>query len=923
MQEAFARAPRPSKKKISKGAAFHYSPRVAELRPMARKLAPQVGVNERYTGLPNYAQLIMQLQRLAGNEAVTSLLAGSRPPESTHSPYPFGVVLFDGVLQREKAPSDDKGGWKDADNSGDGWNVHARTVKGTGIIRIPVEGITLGNQEAFYGTDKKNTDAAKTTESAAGKAIVLIPEGLKPEKPIDVMLHLHGYEFRSFDPYAGWRQRSGDHKVRDVDQDRLEQQMGAAGTTQVIGVLAQGIGESRFGSGKKKYDLPYNDYIKEVLEITAKMGFPQLPKPPKSWQLILSAHSGGGLTVAKASEKIREPANLAEIVLLDALNSPAAADRVGEWAEEHMERVREAKPDDRAGELAKCPKLRGYYSGAYAGRYERLQKALKKSFERNPPEVDPHLRARFKVTPLAGTVHETVVRGLGDDPAAGPIADALVSAHDPEAKSRLLEHAPAKTKPSTKGRAPAPKATPAGKTKTHAAAAARPIPAGAITSDRLGDLSTKEETAFRRAVYDEQLRQNLADPSKEFFPGLPEDQIGKVQGEPIRKDVEADAQNMFNGAVAAWKSDKQDKKSPRHDLAVRCSAIGINNAYRPLDRDFKAWVKAYPQALDRTEERRKKLANGQYSREAVLIMVNDLHDSKALPGFSKHTRGLAIDFETTQNGQDLGPSKKQNKAWYRSWLHHWLVDNHKTYHFEPLESEAFHWAHVDGGAGKSGGQAAAGAATSARAKAAPAPPKAAKSAAVKSAAVSSAKPAAVAATQGTAANVRLSFGPRARADVVAESSLQGLRDVLHAAGLKKATITSTYRTAEDQARAMYNNLVGHGKGQGLKKQRRLYRNKPGSKVIDTFVALSKKGLSPDEIRKGMVDKIGELGAANVSRHSWEPAKLNVIDLGPASIGGDDANAALVVAAKAEEGKRVSRFIPYPGDPGQHFEIPPR
>jgi hypothetical protein len=158
---------------------------------------------------------------------------------------------------------------------------------------------------------------------------------------------------------------------------------------------------------------------------------------------------------------------------------------------------------------------------------------------------------------------------------------------------------------------------------------------------------------------------------------------------------------------------------------------------------------------------------------------------------------------------------------------------------------------------------------------------------------------------------------------VAASSLEVLRDVLHSAGLKSATITSTARTAEDQARAMYNNLIGTGKGQGVKAQFHLYRGRPGTKVVATFVELSKKGLSVDEIRKGMLDKILELGPSHVSRHCADPAKLNVIDIGPNSLGGDKESDALVAAGKAEEGKRVSRFIPYPKDPGDHFEIPPK
>jgi hypothetical protein len=39
---------------------------------------------------------------------------------------------------------------------------------------------------------------------------------------------------------------------------------------------------------------------------------------------------------------------------------------------------------------------------------------------------------------------------------------------------------------------------------------------------------------------------------------------------------------------------------------------------------------------------------------------------------------------------------------------------------------------------------------------------------------------------------------------------------------------------------MYNNLIGTGKGQGVKAQFHLYRGRPGTKVVATFVELTKK-----------------------------------------------------------------------------------
>ena len=56
----------------------------------------------------------------------------------------------------------------------------------------------------------------------------------------------------------------------------------------------------------------------------------------------------------------------------------------------------------------------------------------------------------------------------------------------------------------------------------------------------------------------------------------------------------------------------------------------------------------------------------------------------------------------------------------------------------------------------------------------------------------------------------------------------------------------------------------------------------------------------------------------MSRHISDFSKLVVFDVGPNSI---TDHKAFVAAAQAEVGKRMSNFIPYPEDPGFHFEVP--
>lgn len=159
--------------------------------------------------------------------------------------------------------------------------------------------------------------------------------------------------------------------------------------------------------------------------------------------------------------------------------------------------------------------------------------------------------------------------------------------------------------------------------------------------------------------------------------------------------------------------------------------------------------------------------------------------------------------------------------------------------------------------------------------------------------------------------VTITFGPDANQAVVSAFSRQVLEDILKAAGLNSAVITSTARTPGDQARAMYNNLEAYG----VAHQKALYGS-AGDKVIDVYVELKKQKKTADEIKSGMQTKIEELGPANVSNHCADPEKKNVLDVSPASVVDKKAFEKAVVA----EG-RVSKFIKPPADPAYHLEIP--
>jgi hypothetical protein len=159
--------------------------------------------------------------------------------------------------------------------------------------------------------------------------------------------------------------------------------------------------------------------------------------------------------------------------------------------------------------------------------------------------------------------------------------------------------------------------------------------------------------------------------------------------------------------------------------------------------------------------------------------------------------------------------------------------------------------------------------------------------------------------------VAITFGPNALPAALTGFSRGVLTDILRAAGLSRAVISSTSRSPADQARVMFANL----ERVGIEAQRRLYKE-PGRKVIEVYRQAKLAGRNAMEIQRLMTDEIVRLGPTTVSRHASDPKILNVFDVAPGSI----ANRPVFEARVRAEG-RVAKFLLPPDDPGYHLEIP--
>jgi hypothetical protein len=226
-----------------------------------------------------------------------------------------------GMIARQPQP-----GWSDAPEKGPNRAETTVGEKGTivpgkvadkGVWRVPLEGLKQG----FQDTDKGPAD-----ESPGGRAVVLIPNTVKPAAPdkdknvsVDVLLHLHGFGVGSRQLRPGKQDYGGvlkEDQVRDVHLYEMEQQLlSLVDTTKklIIAVLPQGSVKSNFGDLGSKSDA----YLKEVF---GKLIPRFLPENAVPGHTTVSTHSGGGPTVMQMASQRAAAGKRTDVILFDAIN---------------------------------------------------------------------------------------------------------------------------------------------------------------------------------------------------------------------------------------------------------------------------------------------------------------------------------------------------------------------------------------------------------------------------------------------------------------------------------------------------------------------------------------------------------------------------------------------------------------------------
>lgn len=163
-------------------------------------------------------------------------------------------------------------------------------------------------------------------------------------------------------------------------------------------------------------------------------------------------------------------------------------------------------------------------------------------------------------------------------------------------------------------------------------------------------------------------------------------------------------------------------------------------------------------------------------------------------------------------------------------------------------------------------------------------------------------------------DVKINPGAHARSDALTNATLGIVKDSLRAAGQSSVTITSTVRTPEDQARAMFNNLIKHGSSDltlaDITKNIDVQKNgdgqftgygAAGDAVIDVFASaiIGLKAAEVDANRTVIEAKmIAQISKVPGKGHRADPKVLGVLDISAKSFSTSSA-ARFVTALKGD------------------------
>jgi hypothetical protein len=172
------------------------------------------------------------------------------------------------------------------------------------------------------------------------------------------------------------------------------------------------------------------------------------------------------------------------------------------------------------------------------------------------------------------------------------------------------------------------------------------------------------------------------------FENVPDGELDKVEG---RHRMRAAAAAACRELLKRARKDLEEQRAAKNHKAMQTTAIGVQSAYRNYAEDGAAWRDTFAEFYEDSRPRREALRGGAHGNAAVTMFVAEMIGRKAPPGWSNHSNGMAVDFNTTSEGFPCAAKKKHATRWRRAWLHAWLVENAGAFRFRPLSTEEWHW----------------------------------------------------------------------------------------------------------------------------------------------------------------------------------------------------------------------------------------
>ncbi len=192
----------------------------------------------------------------------------------------------------------------------------------------------------------------------------------------------------------------------------------------------------------------------------------------------------------------------------------------------------------------------------------------------------------------------------------------------------------------------------------------------------------EDQLAFMQRVYD--INKTWSARNGTFIADIPDSQLSTIE----------DRHKARTEAALACKELLVAARKAIANAGVKVK-IGITSGYRSATRQLSLWQSYFPDYYENTTAHREKLPGGAHGEEAVNYLGGYIRSKVAIPGYSNHQNGIAVDLLNIENDKKVENKTKSPfpAQWRESWLWKWLEENANKFGLYQNNSinEPWHW----------------------------------------------------------------------------------------------------------------------------------------------------------------------------------------------------------------------------------------